>query len=851
MVKCANICKKANIIDGGRRSFMKLNRKERVNQTLTQFTKEDYLLHKDSLKGCDAQDIADYLKISRANASKELNELVREGRAIKLKGKPVHFLSTEIIEKKFKVEVNIHVVEHIEDLFKKQKEDATQTNLFNIIGKDGSLRNAIEVAKSAIIYPPMGLNTLITGETGVGKSLFAEEMYRFGVMSQVFTEGAPFVTFNCADYAENQQLLLSQLFGYVKGAFTGATEEKKGLVEQAENGVLFLDEIHRLSEEGQEMFFLLMDKGIYRKLGESTFERKANIMIIGATTENPKKVMLSTFLRRIPIIIQLPSFNERTIRERFDLVKHIFENESIRLKKEIKVSKEVIRALVQYKCIGNIGQLKSDIQVLCAKAFLEAMTVNREKIEVKTIHLPQSIHEALIFHEKKAFFELNKLLSSRTLSFPSQVEDRLTKCEMDLGIDEGIYEWMKKSWEEMTSEGIPVEEKIKSINEEIEVHTHSLSKAQTIHNQLINKQIEQVVKKVLMKYRFWSEKNEFSGYVSIITLHLQHLISRLEMNGKLEGANEHVHEVKDDTAFTIAKELFVEISNIHDIDFSYVDIIYMARFLHLTRSTKDRTHVAILVIMHGDSTAKSMANFVNQLLNVDFARAIDMELGHAVNDVLKVATEMVREIDQGKGVLILADMGSILGFDKYIYDAIGVSVKTIDMISTPLLLEATRKAFNYETDLKQLYDYVDNLKREYYVNDMRILSLRKERGHSYFDKMIISSIEKSMVFLNVTKAYNLLKPIFMKVLNKYNLTYSDDVYVKYIFHAVGMVERSITSEIIPYENYQSYLATYPNLTRYLQDKISEINEAFAVKISEQELAALIDIFVYKFPKANF
>jgi len=832
---------------------MRLNRKERVNQTLIQYTKEDYLLHKGALKGCEAQEIADYLKISRANTSKELNELVREGRAIKVKGKPVHFLSTEVVEKKLKIQVCMYVVNRIEDLFKKEEERVVKTNSFNIVGKDSSLRNVIEVAKSAVIYPPMGLNTLITGATGVGKSLFAEEMYKFGVTSRVFDENAPFVTFNCADYAENQQLLLSQLFGYVKGAFTGATEDKKGLVEQAENGVLFLDEIHRLSEEGQEMFFLLMDKGIYRKLGESTFKRKANIMIIGATTENPRKVMLSTFLRRIPIMIQLPSLGERTIRERFDLVKHIFCNESIRLKKEIHVTKEVIRALLQYKCEANIGQLKSDIQVLCAKAFLEAMTVNKEKIEVKTTHLSQVIHEALIFHEKKEFLELNELLSSRTITFPSQGEERLAEVETDLGIDEGIYEWMKKSWEEMTLEDISIEEKIRRINEEIEVHTHdALAKKQTIHNQLIDKEIEQIVKSELMKYPSWSEKDEFNGYVSIITLHLQHLISRLEVSGKSDSSiHENVSGVKEDEAFSVARALFVEISNIHDIDFSYVDIIYMARFLHLTRNTRDRAHVGILVIMHGDSTATSMATFVNQLLNVDYARAIDMELGHAVNDVLKEATAVVKKINQGKGVLILADMGSILGFDKYIFDEIGISVKTIDMISTPLLLEATRKAYNDETDLKQLYDYVDDLKREYYVNDTRVLNTKKEEVHSYFDKMIISSIEKSMVFLNVVKAYDLLKPICMKVLNKYNLMYSDDIYVKFIFHAVGMVERSIIGEIIPYKGYQNYLASYSSLTSYLREEISAINETFSVKIPEQELAALIDIFVHQFPEANF
>ncbi|MBE3592763.1 MAG: sigma 54-interacting transcriptional regulator [Thermoanaerobacter sp.] len=62
--------------------------------------------------------------------------------------------------------------------------------------------------------------------------------------------------------------MLSQLFGYVKGAFTGAVAEKKGIIDEADGGVLFLDEVHCLPAEGQEMLFTLIDKGIYRRMGE-------------------------------------------------------------------------------------------------------------------------------------------------------------------------------------------------------------------------------------------------------------------------------------------------------------------------------------------------------------------------------------------------------------------------------------------------------------------------------------------------------------------------------------------------------------------------------------------------------
>jgi len=78
-------------------------------------------------------------------------------------------------------------------------------------------------------------------------------MYQYSKYIKKLSEDAPFVVFNCADYCNNPQLLLSHIFGHIKGSFTGAEKEKEGIVEKADGGILFLDEIHRLPPEGQEM----------------------------------------------------------------------------------------------------------------------------------------------------------------------------------------------------------------------------------------------------------------------------------------------------------------------------------------------------------------------------------------------------------------------------------------------------------------------------------------------------------------------------------------------------------------------------------------------------------------------
>ena len=275
----------------------------------------------------------------------------------------------------------------------------------NLIGTHGSLSAQIQQAKAAVLYPPHGLHCLIVGETGVGKSELAESMYRFALAFGSLPSDAPFNVFNCADYAENPQLLITQLFGCAKGAYTGADSDRRGLVEQTDGGILFLDEVHRLSSEGQEMLFQLIDKGRFRRLGEADAIREAHVQFLAATTENIDTSLLATFKRRIPMLIVLPPLSERPLGERLELIRKFFGDEARRMNAPLKVSMDAMRACILYDCVGNIGQLKSDIQVACAKSFLDFVTKKEESVWVDVQHLPPHVKQGLL-----------KLASRRKLS---------------------------------------------------------------------------------------------------------------------------------------------------------------------------------------------------------------------------------------------------------------------------------------------------------------------------------------------------------------------------------------------------------------------------------------------------
>lgn len=338
--------------------------------------------------GLDAETVARELDLLRNNVSRELNRLCRDGILKKMGGRPVRFLHAGALEQKFPVKYQESVRARTEP---EHRSPETMCQEPAIVGIEDSLKSRAELARAAVIYPGKSLNTILVGPTGVGKTLFAEMMYRYGVGQGVLAPDARFVAFNCADYAGNPQLLLSQLFGYVKGAFTGADRDRPGLVDRADGGVLLLDEVHRLPYEGQEMLFYLLDKGVYRRLGESDMNRTARIFLIAATTEDPEKTLLNTFLRRLPMRIDMPTLAQRSQQERFNLVRRFYAREASSTGLPIRVSPEALLALLHYDCPGNVGQLKADIQLSCACGYLNRTRTQSEGIDISLNDLPESV----------------------------------------------------------------------------------------------------------------------------------------------------------------------------------------------------------------------------------------------------------------------------------------------------------------------------------------------------------------------------------------------------------------------------------------------------------------------------
>ena len=238
-----------------------------------------------------------------------------------------------------------------------KKQQKVQSSFANIIGKSEKLREVLELVKKVSNAP---YSVLITGKSGSGKELIAKALHYNSSRS-----GQPFVVLNCA--AIPRDLLESELFGYEKGAFTGATETKQGLFEVANKGTIFLDEIGDMHPHTQaKLLRVLQEKELQRIGGIKVI--KIDVRVLAATNKDLKIAMSSgefredLFYRLNVVPIYIPPLCER--KEDIPLlIAHFLESSCADVGKRVKgFAPEAVTLLLNYSWPGNVRELKNVVE---------------------------------------------------------------------------------------------------------------------------------------------------------------------------------------------------------------------------------------------------------------------------------------------------------------------------------------------------------------------------------------------------------------------------------------------------------------------------------------------------------
>lgn len=200
-----------------------------VKEIVFEYVRQTICSNAEYAQGMETKSIAENLKMQRSNVSTLLNELVKEEKLVKTTTRPVLY--------KLPVQA---------ELFDSDKEFA------GLVGKDGSLKNAVQLAKAAILYPNprKHLNVLIAAEYGCGTTFFATLMYEFAKNRRILSKNAPFVKINCRNYSKNVSVLDDELF------------KENSLFHKAKGGMLFIDYFDLLDVKQQNQIFSFLETGL-------------------------------------------------------------------------------------------------------------------------------------------------------------------------------------------------------------------------------------------------------------------------------------------------------------------------------------------------------------------------------------------------------------------------------------------------------------------------------------------------------------------------------------------------------------------------------------------------------------
>ena len=249
-------------------------------------------------------------------------------------------------------------------------------NKYDIIGNDPVLNEALE---TAVKFAPTGLSVLIQGESGVGKENVARIIHQFSTRRQ-----GNFFVVNCG--ALPKELVNSELFGHVKGSFTGAVDNRKGYFEESDGGTLFLDEIAELPLESQALLLRVLQSGEYRKVGSNKVEH-TDVRVVAATNvhlyEAVKrgKFREDLYFRLSAAQIRIPPLRERKGDIYLLFRKFASDFSEVNGMCKISLKPDAIRLLEQYRWPGNIRQLQGFTQSLTAQVSVK-VTPTLQRIEL-------------------------------------------------------------------------------------------------------------------------------------------------------------------------------------------------------------------------------------------------------------------------------------------------------------------------------------------------------------------------------------------------------------------------------------------------------------------------------------
>ena len=643
-----------------------------TKEIIFEFVQKELLTSEENKNGISTSFVANKCNLQRSNVSTILNELVKEEKLEKTNTRPV--------------------------LYKFPNKDQPlkyETGNKILIGSEGSLSKALQIAKAAILYPKNSLNVLVSAKPGCGTTYFVYMMYLYAKQAKVFTDDAMFFKVNCRHFKENIDELDDFLFKTATG------ELEKSYFGLAKGGMLFIDNADLLNAYQKNLLSDFLETGIiYSEDRKKVLDCHDVFLVLSCNPGSEAQMS-----QKIPMVIELPELKDRPLQERLDLINYFFTIEANNAKRNIELKRDVLEALLLADIPHNIKGLEFEIKKASATACVRVMDTPEASIEVTISDLNQETQRSLIRMRTQSN-EISQLLGTQEL-FIYDCSHGFKSC-VDIK-SKDLYEEMKEQYIELSKRGVNVE----TIHDVINNHVTNLFEQYKYYqsfnstydieqlSKIVDSKLIHLVQNLMGQCKDQLQRN-FKPHVFYgLCLHMNSLLT-LPLDHKRVDNEKVIHIVQDyPKEYAISSQFAQKFEEVFGIHLSMEEIVIITMFL-LKDDDSVEVKPQLLYIFHGNGIASSLKEVTNTLTHCNNAYSYDLLLDKDSKDALEEIRSLILRIDNGAGVIVIYDMGSIKTMLDTIAEESNVKIRYIYFPITLVGLDVARKCMQ-EEDLDYIY----------------------------------------------------------------------------------------------------------------------------------------------------
>ena len=795
--------------------------------------------------GSDALNIALDLHIDRANVSKDLNYLWKNGFLIKIQGKPVYYLDYEVLCTTYQncyFPSVIHKSEKISDYISQPKRNLSNDTdstfiepdndpIESIIGASGSLSDVLLNARTAVTYPPDGINCLIYGNNGVGKSMLAGRMHQLSC--NIKKTNVPFIHLFCQNYRENLDLFTSALFGNPQKV---GSKNVPSIFEQASHGIVLLDQIENLPYSCQNMLANIMSqKSFVSAHTHKTIHLQC--MIIATTSLNVDSPEIQSIVQLMPIHLHLLDIDKRGIFEKIELILEQFREEAIRIHSTIHAHKDIITCFASKQYVNNISQMHNEIQIACGRAYMDTSNTAKESVYISYQHLSLDMLNMTENSTKNnaAIINLLSCIPTDYLQFnPDGTSPSATMFTNapsifnDHRLDQFVSEF---------NVDIDNLDNIENyVNENISVLKDCPDAQLAALKKQINPFVFQVTMQKIQEHQEYTALLNNSQLLFGIMLHITGFLKNISQRIKSEKSiSVSVTEKIYPSEYMLASDIYKVFEKLYGFSTPIRELDFLTSYLAVSSRWINHANIGILVICHGVSIASQMVEYITQNLPGDISiDSINYTENMQLNDCLELACIKAAALNKGTGVLVACDMEPLTSIGSYVRKHTTIPTRTITNITLSKLILIANNSISLMNDL----DSVAN-----YQAQEQIPQKSDSPSNAFIEQVRERVIAKTSVFIDTRKAVDVLQTCFNNTCKELSIPATNTLTVKYICHCTNMLERVIKNETWDYQKLNQFIKINYYIMHIAEHNLEYAESSFGIKIPSSEIAYITEIFI--------